>query len=246
MEPEKTPGTELAPGQGGVPGPAGTPALGRGHEEHSDADELEMPRAKLVQFTSGEAQAEDKAARKDPGTLINSISKNVLGEFFVPIFKFTNFTCWNPRKKDNPNFDPAFEPGELVFSTSDRRDPRVVEGVKFGSNGEAPKVTKYMNFLCYFIGDPYPLVLSFSKTSLNAGKKLNTSSQIGGGDMFSFKYKLAVSLKENAGTKYCVLDVVPCGKATPEEFRLAESWYNRFHDQNIKVHEEAKQPDFGE
>ena len=221
----------------GVPGPVSN--LGRGHEEPSDMDDLEMPRAKLIQFTTDEAQTEDKENRKDPGTIINSMTKEKLGNIFIPVYKFTNFIQWNPRKKDDPNFDPAFEPGDLVFSTSDRRDPRVVEGIKFGVNGEPPKVTKYMNFLCYFVGHIYPLILSFAKTSFSAGKRLNTLTQFSGGDMFSNKYKLSVTQKDSAGTKYFVLDVAPSGKATEEEFKIAEHWYMDFRGKNIKIHDEG-------
>jgi hypothetical protein len=236
-EPE-TPAVPAVAATAAVPSTLGSSKLGRGHEEPSEMDELEMPRAKLVQFTSGEAQAEDAADRKAAGILINSITKEELGMIFIPIFKFTNFTRWNPRKKDDPNYDPAFEPGELIFQTDNREDPRVVEASKFGPNGEAPAVTKYMNYLCYFIGSQYPLLLSFSKTSFKAGKKLNSLTQFSGGDMFSYKYKLSVSIKENAGTKFFVLDVIPAGKATAEEFALAEKWYNDFRGKAIKAHQD--------
>ena len=214
-------------------------ALGRGHEEPSDIEDLEIPRASLVQFTSEAAQAENKEERIDPGTVINSITKEPLDNIFVPIFKFTNFIQWNPRKKDDLNFDPAFDPGALVFQTTDNRDPRVVDGTKFGPNQEPPKVTKYMNFLCYFVGHRYPLVLSFAKTSFSAGKRLNSLTQFSGGDMFENKYKLTTSLKESDGTKFFVLEVSPAGKVTPEEFKVAENWYEEFRGKNLKIHQET-------
>lgn len=213
--------------------------LGRGHEEPSDMEDIELPRAKLVQFTSEEAQAENKADRKDPGSMINSITKDTLDLSFVPIFKFTTFTKWNARKKDDPNYDETFEPGAMIFTTTDNRDPRVVEGTRFGPNGEPPPVTKYLNFLCLFTGSSMPLVLSFSKTSFSAGKRLNALTQFSGGDMFSKKYKLSVSIKENAGTKYYVLDVTPGGVPTDTEFKTCEKWYQDFRGKSLKVHTEA-------
>jgi hypothetical protein len=224
-----------------VPANLELPKLGRGHEEESDMSELEIPRAQLVQFTSGTAQAEDKTMRKDPGTIINSITLEEVGDYFIPIFKFTNFIQWNPRKKDDPNFDPAFEPGELMFTTTDRRDPRVVEGIKFGPNGESPKVTQNMNFLCYFLGNKYPLVLTFSKSSFTAGKRLNTLTQMVAGDMFAWKYKLAKRLKEGNAGKYFVLEVAPAGKAAPEEYAIGEYFYNAYRGKTLKVHTEEKQ-----
>lgn len=237
--------TALTPDAGsvGVPATIGQ-GLGRGHEEPSDMEDLEIPRANLVQYTSSAAQA-PKEERIEPGTIINSITKEPLENIFIPIFKFTNFIQWNPRKKDDPNFDSAYEPGEIVFSTNDNRDPRVVDGAKFGPNGEPPKVTKYMNFLCYFVGHRYPLVLSFSKTSFKAGKTLNSLTQFAGGDMFSNKYRLMVKPDERSGTKFFVLEVVPSGKATADEFRVAEKWYEEFRGKAIKVHADEEKKDEG-
>lgn len=211
-------------------------ALGRGHEESSDMEDMEIPRAKLIQPTSGEVTEEDESQRRKPGIIINSITKEELGNIFIPIFKSTNFIRWNPRKKDDPNFDFAYEPGELIFSTSDRNDPRVLSGTKFGENGEAPRVTKYLNFLCFFTGQNYPLVLSFAKKSFKAGSRLNTMTKISGGDMFSSKYKISIKAEENAGTKYYVLDVSPSGKTSDEEYRICEIWWKEFRGKNIKVH----------
>lgn len=236
---------ELTPATQGDTSPAvqeTTSQLGRGHEEESDVDDLEIPRAKLIQFTSDEAQTDDPDLKVDAGKIINSITREELENIFIPIKKFTNFIQWNPRKKDDPYFDQAFEPGEMVFQTSDRRDPRVIEGIKFGENGEPPKVTKYLNFLCCFIGHDYPLILSFSKTSIKAGKSLNSLTQFTGGDMFSRKYKLAVTKRESAGTKYFVMDVVPTGICDPDEFKTAEMWFNQFGNKVIHVHQDDNTP----
>ena len=244
----------MSPEENQLPAPApsaGVPAmssgLGRGHEEPSDMDELEIPRAKLVQFTSAEAQAEDIAERKNPGSLINSITKEPLDQLFIPIFKFTNFVQWNPRKKDDPNFDPNVDPGGVVFTSIDREDPRVIEGIKFGPNGEPPKITRYMNFLAYFPGHPYPLVLSFAKTSFAAGKRLLSLLQMAKGDMFANKFKLTMNLKEGDAGKYFVLNVLPAGKATEEEFKVAEAWFEDFRGRNLKVHtDDEEKPAPGE
>lgn len=215
--------------------------LGRGHEEFSDIEDMEIPRAKLIQPTSGEVTEEDESQRRKPGIIINSITKEELGHIFIPIFKSTTFIRWNPRKKDDPNFDFAYEPGELIFSTSDRNDPRVLSGTKFGENGEVPRVTKYLNFLSFFPGQNYPLVVSFAKKSFKAGSRLNTMTKISGGDMFSFKYKLSIKAEENAGTKYYVLDVSPFGKTSDEEFRICELWWTEFRGKNVKIHIDESQ-----
>lgn len=219
-------------------GQFGSPHLGRGHEEPSDQEDLEIPRAKLIQPTSEEATTENKEDRIELGLIVNSLTKEHLPEVFVPIFKFTNFLCWNPRKKEDPNFDPAYDPGALIFSTDNPNDPRVIEGKEFGPNGEAPKVTKYLNFFSYFPGNDMPIIVSFAKTSRNAGKRLNTLSQFKAGDMFAYQYKLISKQADRDGTKYYVLEVSAAGKTPEEHFKVAEGYYESFRGRQIKVHQE--------
>ena len=212
--------------------------LGRGHEEQIDPKDMEIPRGKLIQSTSEEATAENKNERIEVGLIINSISKETLPVEFIPIFKFSNWIRWNPRKKDDPNFDAAFDPGALIWTCNDPNDPRVIENKDFGPAGEAPVATKYLNFFSYFPGHGMPIIVSFKKTSFRAGQRLLTLSRFSGGDMFSRKYRLTSKIKEANGTKFFVLDVTMAGKPSEQEFKIAESWYNNFKDKAIKVHEE--------
>ena len=232
-----------------LPAVIGAAKLGLGHEKVEGINEIEIPRAKLVQFTSDEATATNPDDRVNPGTLINSITRLAIGNIFVPIFKFTTFTQWNPRKKDDPNYDPAFEPGEIVFQTSDPVDPRVRDGIKFGPNGEVPKVTRYMNYLSYFPGQTMPLVLSFAKTSIVAGQRLNTLAISKGGNMWGNQFKVSVVQREGAEGKYFVLGVVDANaKATDEQVAVGNLWFSMFYNKTLKVHEEEvkKEPEFTE
>jgi len=213
--------------------------LGRGHEEKSEQEDLEIPRCKLVQSTSDEATTEIKEQKVEVGKIINSITKGKLPTDFIPILKFTNWIRWNPRKKDDQNFDPAFDPGALIWNSSDPNDPRVVQNKDFGPNGEPPIATKYLNFLSYFPGHNMPVIISFAKTSLKAGRRLNTLSRFSGGDMFSSKYRLTSKQREANGTKFYVLEVSQAGKPKQDEFKIAENWYGNFKDRAIKVHQEA-------
>ena len=217
--------------------------LGRGHEEPIESKDLEIPRGKLIQSVSEEAIAENKDERIEVGLIVNSISKEVLPTEFIPIFKFSNWIRWNPRKKDDPNFDAAFDSGALIWTCNDPNDPRVIENKDFGPNGEAPVATKYLNFFSFFPGHSMPIIVSFKKTSFKAGQRLLTLSRFSGGDMFSRKYKLTSKIKEVDGTKFFVFDVTLAGKPTEEEFKMAESWYNNFKDKAIKVHEEEAAPE---
>lgn len=209
--------------------------LGRGHEDKLDQGDFEIPRAKVIQFTSDEAQAEKVEDRIPAGTFINGLSKKVISPKFIPILRYKTYTQWNPRKKDDPNYDPAFELGEMVFTTQDRHDPRVVDGIKWGENNETPKVTEATNFLCYFEGEKMPMILTFAKTSYKTGKILNSLLQEAGGDMFSNKFSLGFVKKEKAGTKYYVYEVRGAGKANAEEFAFCESIFTTFRGQDLEA-----------
>lgn len=212
----------------------GSPKLGRGHEDETTQDDYEIPRAKVVQFTSEEAQAVDAADRIQPGTFINGLSKRPISTNFIPVYRFKTYTMWNGRK-GQPSYDPAFEPGAMIWSTNDRHDPKIGDGLDFGASGEPPKVTQSFNFLCYFQGEKIPMVLSFAKTSFKGGKRLNTLLMEAGGDMFSNAFRVIFSQAENNGNKYYVMDVRANGKASEDEFKLCEAWYNEFRGKDISA-----------
>jgi hypothetical protein len=223
----------------------GSPALGLGHEETTDQGDIEIPRAKLIQAMSDEAQAANPADRATTGTVINSLTKEVLPSIFIPIMMYKNYIRWNSRRKDDPNFDPAFEPGELVFTTTNRQEQRVQDGINFGPNGEPPTVTQYMNFLCYFIGHPMPVLLSFSKSSYSAGVRLNSLTKFFGGNMFDSQYKLAVSQREADGSKFFVYEVLPGGIVSEDNRQIAKNWYDKFRGATIRVQPEKPEDHSG-
>ncbi|MBI4708218.1 MAG: hypothetical protein HY761_09910 [Candidatus Omnitrophica bacterium] len=216
-------------------------APGRGFEEPTEKEDLLIPRAKLLQALSPEVVESPKDFQ--PGLIINSLTKEVLPEEIVPIFKFTNWIRFNPRKKDDPNFDPAFDPGAIIWRSSDPLDSKVIKESEFGPNGERPIATKFMNFFCLFPGHPIPVILSFSSTSFKAGKKLITLAKFAGGDMFSRKYKLIAKHVKNDMGAYYVLDVDPAGMTDESYYKAAESLYSQFKEKakDIQVHEEIQE-----
>ncbi len=212
-------------------------AQGRGFEEPTDREDLLIPRASLLQALS--PQVTEGIERCKSGVVINSISNTILPAEFIPIFKYTEYLKFNPRDKKDENYDPAFEPGQLIWRITDKEDPRVAE-TKFAEDGSKPTAQKVMNFLCYFPGEPMPIVLGFAKTSYKAGKKLISLAQLSGGDMFSRKYRLQTKQADKEGIKYFVLDVALINKCNQAEFAIAEGLYNRFRGKELKVHEPEK------
>lgn len=218
----------------GLPQVIGITELGEGHESVEGIIEITIPRAKVVQFVSAEAKAPE-GDRVAPGKFISSLTKAELPKTFIPVFKFTNFVRWNPRKTSDINFDKEYQPGELIFQTTDVKDPRVQRGINFGPNGEAPAVTRYMNFLCYFEGNRLPLILSFAKTSMKGGENLNSLLMSNGGNVWNYKYQIVVNQKAGAEGEYFALDVKPAGLSSGPERVIGKLWFDMFYKKNIKV-----------
>ena len=208
----------------------GSLALGKGHEDVIETSDLILPRAKLVQFTSEEVTAENPEDRIEPGKLINSITKQELTPLIIPIYRYKTYTFFNPLDRKSSNYDPAYEAGEMVFSTTDKNDPRIGDGLEF-KDGEAPRVTEAFNYLSLFPGERLPLILSFKRTSLRAAKELNTMLQLSGGDMFSNRYKIVITRHEDGQRKWFSISVRGAGKATAEEHAIANQIFEHFRGQ---------------
>jgi len=218
----------------------------RGFEGGVDREDLIIPRAKLIQALSPELTEGLEGIKV--GSIINSLTKEVLPGEFIPVFTFKNYIRFNPRSKDDPNFNPDFDPGAVIWKSTDPLDPKVKEEAKFGPNGEKPLATTFINFFSYFPGVPMPIIVSFSKTSYRAGKNLLSLAKFCGGDMFSRKYKLVSQMETNDIATYAVLKVTPAGDANPEEYAVGERLWKDFAAKvdAIQVHEEDAQDDAGE
>ncbi len=236
MENQLQPKTETSPAV--IKSPA------RGFEEPIERKDLIIPRASLLQSKSPEVEEslEENDGKYRPGMVINSLSKEALPGEFIPVFKFTNWIRFNPRKKEDPAFDPAFDPGEIIWRSADPNDPRVLAESDFGPNGEKPLATKFMNFFCIFPGHQGAVILSFSKTSFKAGKKLISLALRTGGDMFSQKYRLNTKKEEKDSNTYFVFNVEPAGPVDEALYKAAESLYDQFAQKakDITVHEEGQ------
>lgn len=218
----------------------------RGFEGGVDREDLIIPRAKLMQALSPELTEGLEGIKV--GSVINSLTKEVLPQEFIPIFMFKNYIRFNPRSKDDPNFDSEFDPGAVIWKSTDPLDPKVKAEARFGPNGEKPVATTFINFFSYFPGVPMPIIVSFSKTSYKAGKNLLSLAKFCGGDMFSRKYKLVSQMETNDIATYAVLKVAPIGDTLAEEYTVCERLWNDFASKAnaIQVHEEDAQEDVAE
>lgn len=208
-----------------------------GFEEGAEKGDLTIPRARLLQSTSDEV-------KKDPrkffaGSLINSVTKEVLPATFVPIKRLpNNWIRFNARKNDDPNYVPGIEPGGVVWRSEDPKDPRVKEETKFGAKGEPPAAITFMNFLCYFEGFTLPVVLSFSKTSYKAGQDFLTMCYAAPGAMYAHRYRVTSVMKTAKGNSFFVLTVEKAGESSQDELSIGETFHRHFANVAVKVHED--------
>lgn len=217
------------------------PVVRRGAEERGEQEDYEIPRARLLQHTSEEVK--DRNSNLKAGTIINSITKDILSEEFVVVFKMpSQYIRFNPRNEDSRGFDKEFAAGAMIYRTLDHNDPRVLRDREFGPKGESPLVTKFLNFFCLFPGATMPMVMSFSKTSFKGGKRLNTLIDVAGGDVFSRRYKLVVREAKDGDMSWYELGVESVGVASEEDFKRAETWYTDFYSKrrDLNVHEDVK------
>lgn len=210
---------------------------GRGFEGmRIEKSDLLIPRCKLMQPLSPEVLERGMK----PGSLVNSLLVEVLPPRVVPIFCFKSYLRFNPRSQSDASFDSAYEPGALIWRSTDPDDPRVQAETKFGEDGEKPLAMTCLNFFSLFLSVPMPIIVSFSKTSYRAGKQLLSLARFCGGDMWSRAYQLGSALQTNEKGSYYTLTVTTLGVSDEAERSQAEAWWGMFSEKaaELKVHEE--------
>ncbi len=208
----------------------------RGFEHGVDQEDLVMPRAKLIQALSPEMQEGLEGIKV--GSIINSLTKEVLPEIFIPIFFFKTFIRFNPRKKDDPNFDREFEPGAVIWMSNDPHDPKVIAETGFKNNRKKPLAVTFLNFFSYFPGVSMPVIVSFSKTGYKAGRQLLSLCCTVSGDMFSRQYRLRSQMESNDVGVYAVFKATPVGHVSTQEHQSCERLWEMFSAKTgaIQVH----------
>jgi hypothetical protein len=209
-------------------------------------EDFEVPRVKLLQLTSPECAQGGSVLR--PGLFINSITLELMPDVFIPIFRFVQWIRFNPKNNEDPRFDPDYEPGEIIWKSRDRDDPRVKKEGVFGPKGEKPLATKFLNFFSWFPGTPGPLVVGFCNTSYRAGRRFNSMySQILRGGEFTRKFELQSYQKENKKGIFYIMKVIPSGFSSSDEVARCREYHTKFRDiaHAMAVDVESQDAEFG-
>ncbi len=209
-----------------------------GFEVSCQREDLIVPRAKL--FNGLPKEFEDYPDAK-PGQILNNITKEVLPPVFIPIMRHIEWIRFNagssklPDGSPNPAFDKAYEPSEVIWRSTDPNDPRVIKEAAWGPNGEKPLALKFLSFLSYFPGSSMPVMVSFYKTSLNAGKTINSVLEYSQGAMFAHSFKLTSKIVKTGEHSHYALQTSYAGKASSEDYSAAEKLYQSFKNANVQA-----------
>lgn len=196
-----------------------------GFEVVCQREDLIVPRAKLLQGnpTEHEEYPDGKA-----GQIVNNVTKEALPNIFIPIMRHIEWIRFNPRDPKDPNFDKAFNAGEVIWRSTNPNDPRVLAESTWGANGEKPKALKFLSFLSYFPGSSMPVLLSFYKTSFNAGKTVNSVLEYSKGAMYEHSFRVTSKLTKNDQYSFYTLQTSYAGKSKPEDVIEAKRFYDSF------------------
>lgn len=192
--------------------------------EDEDTGDVIIPRVKVVQTLSPERK--DKIAEE--GDIINSLTKERLnGKVFIPVFKFNNNVFWRDRSEGGGINCMAKDgrmgmqsDGKMLMCAQCRRCE--FDNTKQGKEA-MPTCTKYINFFGFFAGERMPIILSFSKTCYNEGKKLYSLAKVTMQNMWNYGYTLTEKLMAKGGNEWYVpvMNVAGATDEADREFALS-------------------------
>lgn len=200
-------------------GAEGMPILG--FEEASNED-LIIPRVKVVNAMSPERI--DGIANE--GDIIISLTQeNIAGKRFIPVkVYYSNIEWAQDRNADSAIICRSFD-GKVGQCESGVRVCEQCKRNKFDNTKQGaaakPLCTSYLNFLGFIEDSPMPIVLSFSKTNYNEGKKLLSLAKSMRKALWAYSYRLESKQLSKDKAKWYVISTAMAGATSPEEQALA-------------------------
>mgnify|MGYP003288453621 CR=1 FL=1 len=194
--------------------------------EDEESNDVIIPRVKVIQTLSPERK--EKIA--DEGDIINSLTKEKLnGKKFIPVFKFNNNVWWKDRSEGGGIQCMArdgrlgsMSDGTMIMCQQCRRCE--FDNTKQGKEA-LPTCTKYINFFGFFEGERMPIILSFSKTCYNEGKKLYSLAKVTMQNMWNYSYTLSEKLMAKGNNEWYVPVMTAAGPTNEADREFA---YNLF------------------
>lgn len=204
--------------------------------EDEEPEDMIIPRVKIVQTLSPERK--EKIAEE--GDIINSLTKEKLnGKKFIPVFKFNNHIWWKDRadgggilcmSRDGKRGEMS--DGTLALCSACRKCE--FDNTKQGKEA-VPTCVKYINFFGFFEGEHMPIILSFSKTSYNEGKKLYSLAKVTMQNMWNYGYTINEKLMAKGNNEWYVPVMSPAGPTSDEDREFGMALYKTYRNQMESV-----------
>lgn len=196
--------------------------------DDEDEDDLIIPRVKVIQSLSPERK--DKEA--DEGDIINSLTKEKLnGKVFIPVYKFNTIIKWKDRSEGG-GIEAIARDGKTCIPTDGGKPYACAHLAEFDNTKQGrdaiPTHTKYINFFGFFEGEHMPIILDFSKTNYNEGKRLYSLAKVTMQNMWNHGYALNEKIMSKAGNEWYVLATSPNGPTSEEDRAFARMLYENF------------------
>lgn len=197
------------------------------------ANELAIPKLLLMQNTSefvGEGMFQ-------MGDIINSLSKEKVGSLdspveIIPLFMQRNWVVYNVS-----DGQPVYMRQEPVTSANEKLPWDDIEA------GVVIRRDMSLDVYCLLTkeiesGEAFPIVISFRRTSFNAGKIIATTGmklRVLGRELFSKVISIKSMRQKSEKNVYAVLESTPSRNATSSEIEAAKIWASALKNNTHKV-----------
>ncbi len=204
-----------------------------GFEDDNESDMI-IPRIKIINALSPERK--DKLA--DEGDIVNSLTVEKLnGKVFIPVFKFNSNIEWKDRAEGGgirchaKDGKRGYESdGTSKMCAQCRRNE--FDNSKTGREA-LPKCTKYINFFGFIAGERMPIILSFSKTNYNEGRKLYSLARVSMQNMWNHGYTLDSKLMAKGGNEWYNIVVAAAGETSDEDRAFGMELFKAFRHSDL-------------
>lgn len=216
--------------------------------DDDDEDDLIIPRVKVIQSLSPERK--EKIA--DEGDILNSLTKERLnGKVFIPVYKFNTIIKWKDRA-DGGGIEAIARDGKICIPSDGGAPYACAHLAEFDNTKQGrdaiPTHTKYINFFGFFEGERIPIILDFSKTSYNEGKRLYSLAKVTMQNMWNHGYTLNEKEMSKAGNNWYILTATPAGPTSDEDRAFARMLFDNFRTRAQELRydmDEGEQTDSG-
>jgi len=222
--------------------------------EGIDDEMIIVPRVKLIQPLSVEVDE----YKIEPGSLVNSLTKELLakpeGQFLiVPLMVARSRILFRPLDEGGGlqcrSADGIYGVGDPGGTcVDDNGQPNCPYALwetdkKTGKN-KPPKCTEYLNVVVMPLtdkrelipGNEMPLVLSFGKTSMQAGKMLISLIRMRKISPWHYCYSIKSKFTKKDNYKYYVLQTSPAERAPSKLIDYMEEFYHMMKSTPTEIH----------